>query len=167
MNRRTFFYDTWGFLALANATDPHHAVAEEADRALKDAGYVSATSDYILDETLTGLHVAAGAKVALEGADLLLARIAAGELLLFEVSASRRGAALTLFRRLAPQAPRLSFTDCTSLAIMREQRIELAFTADRNFHRAGRGIRPLFERVGKELVARLPGGALASRFRKH
>jgi predicted nucleic acid-binding protein len=53
------------------------------------------------------------------------------------------------------QTPRLSFTDCTSFVIMRELGLKLAFTADRHFHRAGGGIRPIFEQHGSKLEFRI------------
>ncbi len=152
---RAFFYDTWAFVALANRGDPHHELAADADRALAREGYVATTSDYVLDETLTLLHAAAGARVATMFADLLEERMNADNVLLLEVTAPRREAGLELFRRLAPDVPRLSFTDCTSFAVMTELGIEIAFTADRHFTRPGAGIRPLIERHGRKLGARL------------
>jgi predicted nucleic acid-binding protein len=153
---RAFFYDTWGLVALANRADPHHAVSSEAGHALRDAGLCAVMSDYVFGEALTLLHVSAGAREALTLADVLLSRVEGGELLLVEITAPRRAEALRLFRRLAPETPRLSFTDCTSFALMRELGIQVAFTADQHFHRAGRGIRPLFGRTGAGLELRLP-----------
>jgi len=145
---RAFLYDTWAFIALANRADPHHSLAVEADRRLEAAGYVGVTTDYVLDETLTGLHMAGGAQVSLTFASLLDTRIRSDEVLLTEITATRRERALAVFRRIAPQEDRLSFTDCTSFAVMHELGVELAFTADRHFHRAGKRIRPIFERRG-------------------
>lgn len=119
-------------------------------------GYVGATSDYVLDETLTGLHAAAGSRVALTFADSLLARVEAEYVLLVEVNAFRRDKALELFRRLSSSIPRLSFTDCTSFAVMRELDVSLAFTADKHFRMAGSGIRPLLVQELGQLVLRLP-----------
>jgi uncharacterized protein len=143
---RAFFYDTWGLVALANRGDPHHDVCVEADRQLERGGYAAATSDYVLDETVTLLHVAAGARVAIAFADLLLARIEIQDLSLLEVGPARRRRAFELFRKLAPDTPKLSFTDCTSFAVMTDAAIRFAFTVDRHFHRAGPGVRPLFSR---------------------
>src|SRR5262249_24884099 len=113
-------------------------------------------SDYVLDETLTGLHAAAGSRVALTFADSVLARIEADDLLLVEVNRFRRQRGLELFRRLSPNIPRLSFTDCTSFAVMRELEVPMAFTADKHFSMAGAGIRPLLLHERGQPVVRLP-----------
>jgi uncharacterized protein len=153
---RAFFYDTWGFMALANRGDPDHSAATQADHELEALGYAATTSDYVLDETLTLLHAVAGARVALAFLDLFESRVAGEELLLLQVTGDRHARSLSLFRRLAAKVPRISFTDCTSLCLMQELGIELAFTADAHFRAAGRGIRPLFARKGSRLLADLP-----------
>ena len=153
---RSFFYDTWAFLGLANSRDRHHQLCVEADRRLEEEGYVAITSDYIFDETLTSLHAAAGPTVAVTFADLMLNRVIAEELLFVQVNRERQQKALELFRRLCRSERRLSFTDCTSFAVMQELECRIAFTADRHFHRAGRGIRPLIERSGEHLSLRMP-----------
>lgn len=143
--KRVFFYDTWAFVALANRRDPAHAVAADLDALLEQQGYAAATSDYVLDETLTLLNVAAGAKAALLFLDDFEARVAAGELQLLTVDPERRERALAIFRKLVNSETRLSFTDATSFAVMQELSIRDAFTADAHFHRAGHGIRPLIQ----------------------
>jgi len=153
---RSFFYDTWAFLALANSRDRHHDLCVEADRRLETEGFVAITSDYVFDETLTGLQVAAGPTVAVRFADLMMHRVGAEELLFVQVNRERQRKALELFRRLCRSERRLSFTDCTSFAVMQELECTVAFTADRHFHRAGRGIRPLLERNGDHLSLRMP-----------
>ena len=81
----------------------------------------------------------------------------AGEaLLLVDIGADFRDEACRLFRRLAPEVPRLSFTDCTSFVVMREMEIGVAFTADRHFHCAGSTIRQLIESRRRGLEIRLP-----------
>ncbi len=156
MSERDVLLDTWGFVAQGNAADANHVVAVEAQLELARAGYRFVTTEYIFDETLTTLHARAGAAVAVRFADELQARIENRTLMLIEINAVHRADAMAFFRRLAPSVPRLSFTDCSSFAVMRERGIELAFTADRHFRRAGRGIRPLFEIRAGAAVARLP-----------
>lgn len=151
---RAFFYDTWAFVALANQRDRGHEVASALDRELELAGFAAMTTDYVLDETITLLHSAAGARVALAFLDGVRDRIAAAELKLLEIGALRRDRAVEVYRRLAPSEARLSFTDATSFGVMSELGVELAFTADRHFYKAGKGVAPLVELRGKRLVAR-------------
>jgi predicted nucleic acid-binding protein len=153
---RAFFCDTWAFVALSNIADPHHALAARVDSELESMGYAATTSDYVLDETLTLLHLTAGPRVALGFLELFESRVLGGDLLLLDVHGERRNRAAKLFRRLAPKVPRISFTDCTSLCLMHELGIELAFTADAHFRAGGRGIEPLLQRRGKQLFFELP-----------
>jgi predicted nucleic acid-binding protein len=140
------FYDTWAFVALANRGDVGYAVAAELDFELEQQGYVAVTTDYILDETVTHLNSNASPEVAVRFLEDLLSRIEASEVHLLEVNAGRRAKAFALFKRLAPETRQLSFTDATSFAVMHELSITRAFTADRHFHRAGRGVHPLVEK---------------------
>lgn len=148
-----FFYDTWAFVALANAGDIGHRAAVELDLALDQRGYVAITTDYVLDETVTLLNSRAGPAVAIEFLEGLLARAESTDLQLLDIDAARRARACTLFKRLALEARQLSFTDVTSFAVMHELGITHAFTADQHFHRAGKGIRPLLEQRGRAFLA--------------
>ena len=109
-----FFYDTWAFVALSNRGDPDHAAAESLDRELESKGYTPTTSDYVLDETLTLLHLVAGPRVALHFLELFESRLAGEDLMLLEVNSERRSRAVDLFRRLAPKVPRISFINNTT-----------------------------------------------------
>jgi predicted nucleic acid-binding protein len=142
---QAFFYDTWALVALANRKDPAHAVAAAIDEALERQGYTAVTTDYVLDEAVTLIQAMAGARVSVPFLELMAARSLGNELLLVLVGDARRARATDVFRRIAPEERRLSFTDATSFAVMQELGIELAFTADRHFNRAGFGIRPLVE----------------------
>jgi len=150
---RTFFYDTWALVALADRTDPAHQVAARLDEELERQRYAAVTTDYVLDEAVTLIHFAAGAKASLPFLEVMQARVLGQELLLATVGDARRTRATELFHKLAPEERLLSFTDATSFAVMAELGIELAFTADRHFFRAGSGIRPLVERRGGRHVA--------------
>jgi predicted nucleic acid-binding protein len=150
------FHDTWAYLALANDADPGHATAVEVDEHLDSVGAVAITSDWILDETLTALNATAGHRVALAFLDGIEAQVEAGDVTVLHVSVARRERAVTLFRRLCRDTPRLSLTDCTSFAVMHELSITHAFTVDPHFNKAGKGVRPLVERRGNGLAFRRP-----------
>ena len=122
------FIDTWAYIALANRRDAGHEIALEVDQFLLDEGWTMATSDWVLDETVTQLHLLAGSAVVLRFLDDLDAQLKARQLLLLNVSTPRFDAAIRQFRKLAPKVPRLSLTDCTSFALMAELGVRRAFT---------------------------------------
>jgi uncharacterized protein len=140
-----FFYDTWAFVALADRRDPAHVLAVELDEQLERRGFVAVTTDYVLDESVTLLQAAAGASVSVAFLGIVRDRCLGQDLKLVTIGELRRERAELVFGKLAREERRLSFTDATSFAVMSEFGIELAFTADRHFHRAGTRIRPLVE----------------------
>ena len=153
---RAYFIDTWAYIALANRRDAGHAIALEVDQFLGEHGWTAVTSDWVLDETVTQLHLLAGAKVATQFLDDLDAQLKARQLMLLNVSTPRFDAAVRQFRVLAPKVPRLSLTDCTSFALMTELQIRWAFTADKHFYSAGPRVGPLVTRVDDVFTFRAP-----------
>lgn len=153
---RAYFVDTWAFVALANRRDAGHAIALEVDDFLQAEAWTAVTSDWVMDETVTQLHAHAGAQVATRFLDDLHARLEARELMLLNVSPPRFEAALLEFRRLAPKVPRLSLTDCTTFALMKELGVRWAFTADKHFYAPGPHVGPLVTRVDERFVFRAP-----------
>ncbi len=151
------FIDTWAWVALGDARDSGHQAAIAADDWIHDQGLVMVTSDFILDETITGIHAGAGARAASAFIDMLEAQIAADELMLLPVSVARRREGLSWFKRLARDTPKLSFTDCTSFALMDELGIKLAFTADGHFAKA-KSTQRLIHVEKDRLVFRAPVG---------
>lgn len=150
------FVDTWAFQAQASTSDPWHAEAAQAFASLRQAGYGLATSSDVVDEAVTGIHVAMGVRASLAFLDDLEALSAARRIEVLEVNATRRRAGIVLFRRLARDVPRLSLTDCISMALMKELGLKWALTADVHFTRAGRHLAPLFTRERSRLVFHLP-----------
>jgi predicted nucleic acid-binding protein len=153
---RTYFIDTWAFIALANRRDAGHEVAHEVDEFLEDTGWTAVTSEWIIDETLTQLHALAGAAAVLPFLDDVDAQLKARRLMLLNVTRLRFEAAITQFRALAPKVPRISLTDCSTFALMTELSIRWAFTADKHFYAAGPRIGPLVSRVDDVLTFRAP-----------
>ncbi len=151
------FFDTWAYVALANPRDAGHDAAVEASEWIEATDGISVTSDYVLDETLTGLHARAGAGPTLAFLADLEAQVAGGQLILLSVDPARRRRALDWFRRLAKDTPKLSFTDCTSFALMDELKISAAFTPDGQFSKV-KGVHRLIAQVKDRLVFRAPVG---------
>jgi predicted nucleic acid-binding protein len=129
------FVDTSAFLALVNEKDTNHTDAIHFLEKIKD-GRIKIrkiiTSDYIIDETLTRIRYSVGHQEAVEwGKDILASNVVER----LEVGIEMFELAWELFQTYDDK--KLSFTDCTSFAIMKKKGIEKAFSFDEDFERIG------------------------------
>ena len=150
---RSVFFDTWAYIALGDARDAGHDAVTHAKRWVDDNNWTAITSDYVLDETITWFH-ALGHGVRF--IDFIEAQVAAQTVNVIPIDLARRTSALRWFRRLAPDTPRLSFTDCTSFALLEELKITSIITADRHFSKAGPKVHRLIAEGRDRLVFRPP-----------
>lgn len=147
------FFDTWAYVALGDTRDVGHLAAKQAMQWIDDNHWDSITSDYVLDETITWLH---SVGQGLRFIDFIETQIVGGAVTLVPIDVTRRTSAVRWFRRLAPDTPRLSFTDCTSFALLEELQITSILTADRHFVKAGPKVHRLIADVRDRLVFRPP-----------
>jgi predicted nucleic acid-binding protein len=133
------FVDTWGWLVLADARDPAHvpAVAERRNRSAR-GGLV--TTDYVLDETFTRLFARCGFPVARQFSAAVLEAAAQGQLRLERITPPRFDAAYQMRLRYRDK-PNVSFTDFTSVIVMRELGLKDVLTADAHFAQVQLGFR--------------------------
>lgn len=129
---RGLFVDTAGWMACADGADPAHAAAREArDGALRD-GELLVTTDYVVDETLTLLRM----RIGLPAAEAWWKQVEKSPRIRWEwVDPGRSEKARQAFFRHRDRA--WSFTDCTSLVVMKELRLKRALTTDRHFSQMG------------------------------
>lgn len=126
------FGDTSFFFALVAKRDPAHQAAVAAYGKLLKAGGRVATTDYVVDETLTLTKARIDARTALA----LLDRMERSEAIVLEMLGSERLlASKQYFRKHSDHG--YSFTDCTSFVVMDEFQIRAALTTDRHFAEAG------------------------------
>ena len=126
------FVDTGAFVARYIERDQHHQAAVDYWRDVARRGLRCCTSSFVLDETFTLLGRIAGNAFAAERARNILA---SHGLRILRPDASIETVALEYFVKYADQG--VSFTDCTSFALMKHERVRRAFTFDGHFAHAG------------------------------
>ena len=127
------FLDTGIFVAFHNTRDTNHTRALELIRALVEGGLGTAyTSDYIFDEAVTVALVRTGRpENALAVGRMILGEITAPFLAILRVGEDDFKKAWKLFSQHADRG--LSFTDCTSIALLRTGGIESIVSFDTDF----------------------------------
>ena len=123
------FTDTSAWYALASSQDAHHA---KATRFLEAHAGALITSNYVVVETANLIRYRLGPKPALEFLDITTQTNLVEVLF---VSPQQHERTTTLFARYASQG--LSFTDCSSVVVIQDQRLDRAFCFDEDFTRAG------------------------------
>ena len=111
------FVDTGGWMACADRSNPVHTACTSARDATLEAGRILVTTDFVVDETLTLIRF----RLGLAAANAWWQQIDGSRRLRWErVESDRFERARQLFVQYRDKD--LSFTDCTSFAVMRELR---------------------------------------------
>jgi predicted nucleic acid-binding protein len=121
------FVDTGAFCALTVPTDMWHDAALRALKRIREAKALIFTSNFILAETYTLINVRAGRLASLSFMD----RNERSGIDILRVTEETETTACAIFRKY--DLPRLSFTDCTSFALIKTHRIDHVFTFDEHF----------------------------------
>jgi uncharacterized protein len=131
------FVDTGGWMACADRADPAHPSCTAARDATLEAGRALITTDFVVDETLTLIRF----RLGLAAANAWWDQIDGSARLRWErVDNDRFERARNLFFQYRDKD--LSFTDCTSIAVMRDLRLTMVITTDRHFHQVGFDVLP-------------------------
>lgn len=125
------FVDTSAFIALEDRSDALHGRARRFFDELTENDSLY-TSNYVVDETITRLRYAVGHAAAVAFAETILAsRLFAIDY----VDEELERAALGFLKKFKDK--KLSFTDCTTMALLRARRLDAVFAFDEDFSRAG------------------------------
>lgn len=129
----TVFLDTGIFLAFHNTRDANHTRALELIKTLVEGGFGTAyISDYVFDEAVTVALVRTGRpENALAVGRMILGEITAPFTAILRVGEDEFKKAWTLFPQYADRG--LSFTDCTSIALLKTRGIESIVSFDADF----------------------------------
>lgn len=119
--------DTVVFIAAYFPREVHHRDGKEIITAIQDQRIRGALiTDYILDETVTFVRRKAGVEASNRVLDTLLG---SANLELVKVDRTHFEAGIAFFKRY----DRLSFTDATTVAAMKDQGINLIYSFDSGF----------------------------------
>jgi predicted nucleic acid-binding protein len=131
------FVDTGGWMACADRRNPAHVACMAARDATLEAGRILITTDFVVDETLTLIRF----RLGLAAANAWWQQIDGSARLRWErVESDRFERARNLFFQYRDKD--LSFTDCTSIAVMRELKLKAVITTDHHFHHVGFDVLP-------------------------
>lgn len=129
------FVDTWAWLALNDKTDTYHARVVKAHRAAVPQ-HIYVTTNFVLDETYTLLRRKVSAARAITFGRYVQGAAASGALKVVSLTPNIERDAWLLFERYRTVND-LSYTDCTSFAVMQQLGLRIAFTADQHFTMLG------------------------------
>jgi len=130
------FVDTSAFVALTNKADQYHKRAKEF-LGLFSPAWKLHTSNYIIDETITRIRMVAGHKNALTFSKMLFSSRVYKIHYIDEIIEKE---SFKIFEKFSDK--KLSFTDCTSFALMRRLELNEAFAFDDDFIAVGFEIVP-------------------------
>lgn len=136
----SLFVDTWGWLALADASEEFHTEVSSYFRESVETGGTIYTTDFVLDETITLLYSRLDAESARTMMDRLLVwrDMDVIDVILVNETVFQHTVAL---RRRYYDKPDISFTDLSSMAVMDELGITDVLTGDAHFEHVGMGFR--------------------------
>jgi len=132
------FIDTWGWLALGHRRDPRHQEVKAFYGALQEEGALCYTTDYVLDELITLLFRREVFEEAVHFVEGTFQAVEEGRLIVERITSERFSSAWRLRKRLQDK-PKISFTDLTSMVIMKEKGIKRVLTEDEHFLQVGMG----------------------------
>ncbi len=126
------FVDTSGWIALNSKRDQLHGQAVTLNKALLRDGHRYITTNFVLDETYTGLRMKVGHFAAVDFGEKISK---AQTVHILRISEDMEEAAWNIFRHYSDKE--FSFTDCTSFVIMQRLNLTQAFTSDHHFEQMG------------------------------
>lgn len=132
------FIDTWGWLTLRDRDESRHKGVKEFYRQFRDQNGIIYTSDYVLDETITLLFRRLPFKTAKGSLAKIDKAIKEGYLQVEWVTPERFEKAKGL-RLKYQDKPKISFTDLTSMVVMKELGVKDIITGDEHFEHVGMG----------------------------
>ena len=126
------FVDTSAWLALNDKNDQYHDEAVSKITKVRQQKIQLVTSEYVFDESVTIIRYRISHKAAVAFGDALMSSNVAS---IEDITYEERLKAWVLFKKYRDKD--LSFTDCTSFALMVKLKLQKAFSFDDHFKQVG------------------------------
>jgi len=136
------FVDSWAWIALASAGDQYHASAKSQHDSFRRERRSYVTTDLVLVEVITHLYRKQDSSQAERYIESVRKTIESGRNRLVHVSPDQFEQAWQLRKKYSDK-PNISFTDLTSMVVMKELSIVDVFSGDAHFEHVGMGFRRL------------------------
>jgi len=136
------FVDTWGWLTLHDKGEDKHQDVVDFYINFQSKNGVIYTTDYVFDETFTLFFKRLPATQAKRSMEVLTDVFLNERFNLVQITAERFTAAQTLRIKFLDK-PQISFTDLTSMVVMKELGIEMVLTGDAHFIQVGMGFQKI------------------------
>lgn len=129
------FIDTSAWISYSLSRQPKHSTIKNLIKTLIKTHTIIYTSNDVVDETVTRLIYDANAKTAGKFIDLITSGSKIGSLTQLWVDEETQNEAFTLAQKFSEY--KLSLTDCTSIVLIRKNKIESVVSLDSDFKRVG------------------------------
>ena len=126
------FVDTSAWLALNDKNDQYHGEAVSRITLIQQQKIQLVTSEYVFDESVTIIRYRISHRAAVAFGDALISSNVAS---IEDITDEERLKAWALFKKYRDKD--LSFTDCTSFALMIKLKLRKAFSFDDRFKQVG------------------------------
>jgi uncharacterized protein len=126
------FVDTSAWPALNDKNDQYHGEAVSRSVRVKQQKIQLVTSEYVFDESITIIRYRVSHKAAVVFGDVLMSSTIVS---IEDITDEERLKAWALFKKYGDKE--LSFTDCTSFALMMKLRLQKVFAFDDHFKQIG------------------------------
>lgn len=136
------FIDIWGWLTLHDKSERYHQQVTQAyQQAIAQSGHIY-TTNYVLDETFTLLFRRLPASRAEQSLKRLVSAFSTSNFHLIRIGEERFVQTEVLRSRFLDK-PLISFTDLTSMVVMRELNVTKILTENTHFTHVGMGFQLL------------------------
>lgn len=126
------FADANAWIALNSKRDQWHNAAVKTNRELLQSGHRYVTTNFVLDETYTGLMMRVGHLAAIDFGERIRAT---RTIQVLHITEAIEEDAWSLFKQYSDKE--FSFTDCTSFVVMQHLNLREVFTNDHHFEQMG------------------------------